>query len=158
MKSVIFGANRPTGRLAIARPLAAGHSVVAVTRQPRKFPIQERELTVVGADVFDAAAVGDAVAEADATQWCRCWGAVHPGKGLNLFGRNRKHRGRRARSRNDYVIVSTTEGTPTVLQMIRREACSANASKPGSVRRASPRLVRRCAQRSPSNGLIPQPD
>jgi nucleoside-diphosphate-sugar epimerase len=36
-----------------------------------------------------------------------------------------------------YVIVSTTEGTPTVWQMIRREAVSANASKPESARPAS---------------------
>jgi putative NADH-flavin reductase len=54
MKSVIFGASGPTRRLATARALAAGHSVVAVTRQPREFPIQGRELTVVAADVVDA--------------------------------------------------------------------------------------------------------
>jgi putative NADH-flavin reductase len=40
MKSVIFGANGPTGRLATSCALAAGHTVVAVTRQPREFPIQ----------------------------------------------------------------------------------------------------------------------
>src|SRR4051794_1114033 len=66
MKVVIFGANGPTGRLATGRALAEGHSVVAVTRQPRGFPIRGRELTVVGADVLDAAAVRDAVAGADA--------------------------------------------------------------------------------------------
>jgi len=66
MKSAIFGANGPTGRLTTARALAAGHSVVAVTRRPREFPIQHRELTVLGADVRDAAAVCDAVAGADA--------------------------------------------------------------------------------------------
>jgi putative NADH-flavin reductase len=65
MKFVIFGANGPTGRLATARALAARRSVVAVIRQPREFPIQGRELTVVGADVLDTAAVGDAVAGAD---------------------------------------------------------------------------------------------
>jgi putative NADH-flavin reductase len=66
MKLVIFGANGPTGRLATARALAVGHAVVAVTRQPREFPIAHSRLTVAGADVRDGSAVADAVAGADA--------------------------------------------------------------------------------------------
>ena len=66
MNAVIFGANGPTGRLATARALAAGHSVVAVTRQPREFPIAHSQLTVAGADVRSAAAVADAITGADA--------------------------------------------------------------------------------------------
>jgi nucleoside-diphosphate-sugar epimerase len=242
MKSVIFGANGPTGRLATARALAAGHSVVAVTRQPREFPIQGRELTVVGADVLDAAAVGEAVAGADAVvsvlgvpftrekvetysvgtenivAGMRAagttrlivvsstsvypprrqqaplmlrlaepiitrtigktvyddmrrmeaivsnsgldWTVVRPSGLFDLPEPTKYVRGpidpvgaftaridlahylislvADSASVGRYVIVSTTEGTPTVLQMIRREAFSANASKPESARPASP--------------------
>jgi putative NADH-flavin reductase len=66
MKLAIFGANGPTGRLATARALAVGHAVVAVTRQPRQFPINHSRLIVAGADVRDASAVADAVARTDA--------------------------------------------------------------------------------------------
>jgi nucleoside-diphosphate-sugar epimerase len=66
MKTVIFGANGPTGRLATARALAAGHSVVAVTRQPHEFPIEHSQLTVVEGDVRNDSAVLAAVAGADA--------------------------------------------------------------------------------------------
>lgn len=66
MKAVIFGANGPTGRLAVARALTSGHSVVAVTRRPREFPIVHPQLTVAGADVRNDTAVLDAAAGADA--------------------------------------------------------------------------------------------
>jgi nucleoside-diphosphate-sugar epimerase len=66
MRSVIFGSNGPTGRLATARALAAGHSVVAVTRRPREFPLEHPQLTVVGGDVLNGSAVLEAAAGADA--------------------------------------------------------------------------------------------
>ena len=66
MRLVIFGSNGPTGRLATARGLAVGHSVVAVTRRPREFPFAHPGLTVVEGDVRHGSAVMDAVAGADA--------------------------------------------------------------------------------------------
>jgi nucleoside-diphosphate-sugar epimerase len=66
MKLVIFGSNGPTGRLATGRALAAGHSVVAVTRRPGEFPIEHPQLTVVEGDVRNDSAVLEAVAGADA--------------------------------------------------------------------------------------------
>lgn len=66
MKTVIFGANGPTGRLAVARALKAGYSVVAVTRHPREFPITHPQLAVAGADVRNHSAVLEAVTGADA--------------------------------------------------------------------------------------------
>src|SRR5438445_7293653 len=66
MKLVIFGSNGPTGRLATARALATGHSVVAVTRRPGEFPIQHPQLTVFGGDARDESDVRAAVAGADA--------------------------------------------------------------------------------------------
>lgn len=66
MRSVIFGSNGPTGRLATARALAVGHSVVAVTRRPHEFPIEHPQLTVVGGDVRNDSVVHEAVAGADA--------------------------------------------------------------------------------------------
>lgn len=66
MKTVIFGANGPTGRLAVRCALTAGHAVVAVTRHPREFPITHPQLTVVAADVRNDSAVRAAIAGADA--------------------------------------------------------------------------------------------
>jgi nucleoside-diphosphate-sugar epimerase len=66
MKTVIFGANGQTGRLASAIALKAGHQVVAVTRRPREFPLSGPGLTVAEADARDASAVAALVAGADA--------------------------------------------------------------------------------------------
>ncbi|MGE2690627.1 NAD(P)H-binding protein [Mycolicibacterium pulveris] len=66
MHIAIFGANGPTGRLVTRRVLDTGHTAAAVTRRPRDFPFTDDRLTVVGADVRDAAAVADVVAGADA--------------------------------------------------------------------------------------------
>ena len=62
MDLVVFGANGPTGRQVVRQALAAGHHVAAVTRKPDEFPVAHSELTVVTADVTDAAAVARAVA------------------------------------------------------------------------------------------------
>ncbi|UFS96683.1 NAD(P)-dependent oxidoreductase [Nocardia huaxiensis] len=66
MNIVVFGANGPTGRLLAEQALAAGHRVAAVTRKPEAFPLQHDRLEVIGADVFDPAAVAAAVAGRDA--------------------------------------------------------------------------------------------
>lgn len=65
MRITVFGASGPTGRQVTDQALAAGHQVTAVTRRPEG--IAERKgLTVVGADVADAAAVDAVVAGTDA--------------------------------------------------------------------------------------------
>lgn len=66
MRLVVFGASGPTGLLLTDQALASGAEVVAVTRQPTAFPRQHQRLTIVGADVLDAAAVDAAVAGGDA--------------------------------------------------------------------------------------------
>lgn len=66
MRIVIFGANGATGRLLTRRALDAGHTVVAVTRNPEQFPITGAGLTVAEADVRDAAAVTATIDGADA--------------------------------------------------------------------------------------------
>ncbi|WP_067548595.1 NAD(P)-dependent oxidoreductase [Nocardia crassostreae] len=66
MNIVVFGANGPTGRLLTEQALGAGHRVAAVTRQPDGFPLRHDRLEVIGADVFDGAAVEAAVAGRDA--------------------------------------------------------------------------------------------
>jgi putative NADH-flavin reductase len=65
MRIVIFGASGSTGRLLTEQALAAGHEVVAVTRQPADFPIRHEQLSVVEADVHDGQAVDRAVEGAD---------------------------------------------------------------------------------------------
>jgi putative NADH-flavin reductase len=66
MKLIIFGASGPTGRLLTTQALAAGHDVTAVTRRPDSFPITDPRLGVAAVDVYDATAVADGVAGADA--------------------------------------------------------------------------------------------
>ena len=66
MKVTVFGANGPTGRLLTRRLLDAGHHVVAVTRRPAEFPLSDPGLSVAEADVFNAQAVSEALAGADA--------------------------------------------------------------------------------------------
>jgi putative NADH-flavin reductase len=65
MNIVIFGANGPTGQILTQQALAAEHTVVAVTRHPEAFPLQNIHLHVMRGDVFDLASVEQAVAGQD---------------------------------------------------------------------------------------------
>jgi putative NADH-flavin reductase len=66
MRIVIFGANGGTGRRLTVQALAAGHHVVAVTRNPGDFPVTGRRLRVEVADVHHRVATRRAVDGADA--------------------------------------------------------------------------------------------
>ena len=66
MRVVIFGANGQTGRLLTRRALDAGHTAVAVTRNPGSFPFADPQLAVVGADVHDASSLDEVVRGAEA--------------------------------------------------------------------------------------------
>ena len=63
---VIFGANGPTGHILAKQALVAGHTVVAATRHPEAFPLQDARLQLMSADVFDLASVEQAVAGQEA--------------------------------------------------------------------------------------------
>lgn len=65
MRIVIFGANGGTGRLLTSQAASAGHEVVAVTRRPDTFPINDPAVEVAAADVHDRAATRSAIAGAD---------------------------------------------------------------------------------------------
>jgi putative NADH-flavin reductase len=66
VKIVFFGANGQTGRLATAIAMNAGHEVIAVTRQPREFPLAGPGLRIAEVDVRDRSAVRPVVEGADA--------------------------------------------------------------------------------------------
>lgn len=66
VKIVVFGAHGATGKILTQQAVAAGHCVTAVTRRPQSFPFQHERLQVLGADVYDLAAVERAVAGQDA--------------------------------------------------------------------------------------------
>jgi uncharacterized protein YbjT (DUF2867 family) len=66
MRIVIFGANGQTGRLLTRRVLDAGHTAVAVTRNPDGFPYADPRLVVAGADVRDASSFVSVLDGADA--------------------------------------------------------------------------------------------
>jgi putative NADH-flavin reductase len=66
MRLTIFGASGQTGRHLVGQALAAGHTVTAVVRDPTRLPVRHQRLAVAVADVLDPAAIGPAVAGADA--------------------------------------------------------------------------------------------
>lgn len=66
MRLTVLGATGGTGREIVRQGLEAGHEITAVVRDPAKLPVAHERLTVVRADVFDAAALEPAVKGADA--------------------------------------------------------------------------------------------
>jgi putative NADH-flavin reductase len=68
VRVIVFGATGGIGRHVVERAVAAGHEVVAVSRDASK--VEHRPgVSVVGADIVDAPAVARAVAGADAVVW-----------------------------------------------------------------------------------------
>ncbi|HEY7022986.1 MAG TPA: SDR family oxidoreductase [Ktedonobacterales bacterium] len=65
MKIVVFGANGATGQHLTKQSLAAGHTVIAVTRHPEAFPLQGDRLRVMWGDAYDLASVEQAIAGQD---------------------------------------------------------------------------------------------
>src|SRR5256885_9048394 len=66
MNLVILGATGRTGRLAVERALAAGHTVTALVRSPDKLTIQNSSLRVVTGRATDSGDVARALEGADA--------------------------------------------------------------------------------------------
>ncbi|MFC5911030.1 NAD(P)-dependent oxidoreductase [Streptacidiphilus monticola] len=109
MDIVIFGANGPTGRLAVEQGLAAGHRVTAVTRRPQEFPFAGPALRVVGADVHDADAVAKAVDGQEAV--VSVLGVPFGRKPVDVYSVGVRHIAaamRRAGVRRLVVVTSTT--------------------------------------------------
>lgn len=65
-RSGVVAAGGKTGRHLVAQALGAGHHLTAVVRDPTRLPVRHDRLAVVVADVLDPAAIGPAVAGADA--------------------------------------------------------------------------------------------
>jgi uncharacterized protein YbjT (DUF2867 family) len=89
MRIAIVGANGPTGRLLTHQSLAAGHDVVALTRNPAAFPIDDPRLRVVGGDVLDQPSVDDAVEGTDAVLSAR--GTPFPKRPIEVYSRGVEH-------------------------------------------------------------------
>jgi putative NADH-flavin reductase len=83
MNIVIFGANGPTGRLLTQQAIDKGYTVTAFTRHPETFPIQDARLRVLSGDVYDLAAVEQAVAGQDAV--FSALGGVFGGKEVTVY-------------------------------------------------------------------------
>jgi uncharacterized protein YbjT (DUF2867 family) len=66
MRICVFGANGLTGRILVRQALEGGHEVVAVTRDPARFPFSHDLLTVAEGDVRNGIATGRAVEGAGA--------------------------------------------------------------------------------------------
>lgn len=83
MNIVIFGANGPTGRLLTQQAIDKGYTVTAFTRHPETFPIQDARLRVLSGDVYNLAAVEQAVAGQDAV--FSALGGVFGGKEVTVY-------------------------------------------------------------------------
>src|SRR5258708_20387397 len=83
MNIVIFGANGPTGRLLTQEALEKGYTVTAFTRHPETFASEGAGLGVVSGDVYDLAAVEQAVAGQDAV--LSALGGVFGGKEVTIY-------------------------------------------------------------------------
>jgi putative NADH-flavin reductase len=66
MRTVVFGANGPTGKLLVQQALDAGHAVTAVTRHPETFTLRDERLRVARGDVYDLQSIEAAVEGQDA--------------------------------------------------------------------------------------------
>jgi len=66
VKLTIFGATGRTGQHVVQQALERGHEVTAFARSPQKLEAYGERLAVVEGEVQDAAAVGEAIAGADA--------------------------------------------------------------------------------------------
>jgi putative NADH-flavin reductase len=66
MNIVVFGANGPTGLELCRQALTAGHTVTAAVRRPDEFPLQDKALQVVKANVMDGSSLASVVGNADA--------------------------------------------------------------------------------------------
>lgn len=66
MKLAVFGATGKTGAPLVEQALAAGHTVVALARDPSKLALKNERLTVIQGDIGNAAQVAQVVQGADA--------------------------------------------------------------------------------------------
>ena len=66
MKITIFGATGGTGKLLVEQVLAEGKEVVAFVRNPSKFNITDKNLTIVQGELTDDGLIENAVKSADA--------------------------------------------------------------------------------------------
>ncbi|MDT0321937.1 NAD(P)-dependent oxidoreductase [Streptomyces millisiae] len=66
MRVTVFGGTGAIGRLVVQRLLDDGYQVTALVRTPAKLALTHPRLTVITGQLSDAAAVGEAVAGADA--------------------------------------------------------------------------------------------
>jgi uncharacterized protein YbjT (DUF2867 family) len=66
MNLVVLGATGRTGRLVVEQALAAGHTVTALVRSPKKLAMRNSNLRVVTGEATDTSAVSRALEGADA--------------------------------------------------------------------------------------------
>ena len=66
MNLVVFGANGPTGLELCRQALTADHQITAAVRRPDEFPLQDKALHVVKANVMDGSSLASVVGNADA--------------------------------------------------------------------------------------------
>lgn len=66
MNLVVFGANGPTGLELCRQALTAGYHITVAVRRPGEFPLQDKALRVVRANVMDGSSLASVIGNADA--------------------------------------------------------------------------------------------
>ncbi len=66
MSIVIFGANGPTGLELCRQAIAAGYRVTTAVRRPDEFPLKDKALNVVKANVMDGSSLAPVIGNRDA--------------------------------------------------------------------------------------------
>lgn len=112
---LVLGANGPSGRLAVQQALDRGRAVVALTRNPKSFPIRHERLEVIGGDATDPVTVDTAVEGCDAV--VSLIGAPFSWRPIEVYSVSARlvvmamrHHGARR------LIVVTSMGTPRHLE------------------------------------------
>lgn len=126
MNIVVFGANRPTGRLGIGQALSQGHAVMAFTRHPETFPVRDERLRVMR---------GTCLSSPRST---RRWPGRMPSPAVTRYQMAERHLPGRFTSRADLadcmlqqlasdqylrkaVAMATSSGQPSLLAFLWRE-------------------------------------
>ncbi len=66
MNIVVFGANGPTGLEVCRQALMAGHHITAAVRRPDEFPLKDKALNAVKANVMDGSSLAPVIGNSDA--------------------------------------------------------------------------------------------
>lgn len=122
MRLLVLGANGPSGRETVRLALQRGIEVLALTRHPEAFPIQDPRLHVIGGDATDPATMDAAIAQCDAivsvigTSYTRREVRVYSASARLVVEAMRRHGLRRMVAVTSANVARDRSGVPFVMR------------------------------------------